>query len=309
MVDERIEDITGGELTELDVADLLVILDASDTTDDPQGTVKRIAYQNVGKLPLSNESAGFTAVRNTHHRVTVGTAARTVTMPSAGLLDGDRIRITVASQGTAVGSFAQAPGHAVGFANPTSINGASYTGTTTGKWSLWLTGESLTLEWDATNSTWWVIEDGRIAHRCSAKMSANITTNTAATWKDADLDTLIAIDIGNLLDAPNGRFNIKRANDYSISVKVSPNGAVTDQKYYEAGFGTTSVTPLIFAGNRQSAATSSALLATMLPTVQYSLASGNTLFVMFKAEEANMGALASASDGVATFGTLQENLR
>lgn len=47
MADERIEDITGGELTTPAPADLFVVLDASDTTDDPDGTVKRIKHENL----------------------------------------------------------------------------------------------------------------------------------------------------------------------------------------------------------------------------------------------------------------------
>src|SRR3990172_3140963 len=232
MVDERIEDITGGELTELDVADLLVILDASDTTDDPQGTVKRIAYQNVGKLPLSNESAGFTAVRNTHHRVTVGTAARTVTMPSAGLLDGDRVRITVAAQGTAVGSFAQAPGHAVGFANPTSINNVSYTETTTGKWSLWLTGEMLLLEWDATLSTWWIVQDDRTPQDVSYYLTSDFTMAAASTWDQVEGWTKLT-DLANVYDSANFGWQIKRRTDrlYIMKIRWLP---TTNARYINA---------------------------------------------------------------------------
>ena len=232
MADERIEDITGGELTGPAVADLLVILDASDTTDDPQGTAKRIAYQNVGKLPASDESGSFTAVRNTHHRVTVGTADRTVTMPSSGLLDGDRVRITVAAQGTAVGSFAQAPGHAVGFANPTSINNVSYTETTTGKWSLWLTGEMLLLEWDATLSTWWIVQDDRTPQDVSYYLTSDFTMAAASTWDQVEGWTKLT-DLANVYDSANFGWQIKRRTDrlYIMKIRWLP---TTNARYINA---------------------------------------------------------------------------
>ena len=40
MVDQRIEDITGGALAALADDDKFVVLDKSDTADDPDGTVK-----------------------------------------------------------------------------------------------------------------------------------------------------------------------------------------------------------------------------------------------------------------------------
>lgn len=229
MADQQIEDL--GELTAPAVGDTLIINDVSDTTDDVGGSVKKIAYQNVGKLPVSDETSSFTATRNTHHRVTVGTAARTVTMPSSGLLDGDRVRITVAAQGTATGSFAQAPGHAVGFSNPTSINGASYTGATTGKWSLWITGETLLLEYDATNTTWWVVEDRRAVHLCKAWRNAAQTTVSGSFVEDQiELDA-VTDDVGKLFSSSNHRIQIKRAGQYAISI----GGAIPQQGDGERG--------------------------------------------------------------------------
>lgn len=47
MADNRIEDIEGGELVTPVDDDLFIALDASDTTDDPDGTVKKIKRENV----------------------------------------------------------------------------------------------------------------------------------------------------------------------------------------------------------------------------------------------------------------------
>lgn len=47
MADERIEDITGGQLTSPADDDKLVILDTSDTTDDPDGTAKYIELSDL----------------------------------------------------------------------------------------------------------------------------------------------------------------------------------------------------------------------------------------------------------------------
>ena len=47
MPDERIEQISGGELTASADGDLLVILDVSDTTDSSAGTAKRIQVKNL----------------------------------------------------------------------------------------------------------------------------------------------------------------------------------------------------------------------------------------------------------------------
>ena len=50
MADERIEDISGGELSLLEMRDRLVVLDASDTTDDPDGTTKWMFARTVAGL-------------------------------------------------------------------------------------------------------------------------------------------------------------------------------------------------------------------------------------------------------------------
>lgn len=47
MPNRRIEDIAGGELTTTASGDLLVILDKSDTTDDPDGTTKYVKVQTL----------------------------------------------------------------------------------------------------------------------------------------------------------------------------------------------------------------------------------------------------------------------
>jgi len=63
MADERIEDISGGELTTPASNDLMVILDVSDTTDDADGTTKNITYQNLhayGKIYVESNSTATT---------------------------------------------------------------------------------------------------------------------------------------------------------------------------------------------------------------------------------------------------------
>ena len=213
MASERIPDISGGELTTPIVNATLVVFNPTLNTDAIDGTTQFIAYQNVGKLPVSDHAdaptTAVTAVRNTHHRITVTTSAVTVTMPSSGLLDGDRVRITNAVQSTTAGSFTTAPGYAVGFANPTSINGAAYTATTTGKWSLWLKGESLLLEWDSSRSTWWVVVDGRLAMSARIRRNSNQTGIVSGASTQVQLDTSV-FDTGGLVDTSNNRLQIKR---------------------------------------------------------------------------------------------------
>lgn len=50
MADRRIEDIAAGELTSIATNDKFVVLDASDTTDDPDGTTKFLQARTLGGL-------------------------------------------------------------------------------------------------------------------------------------------------------------------------------------------------------------------------------------------------------------------
>lgn len=108
-----------------------------------------------------------------------------------------------------------------------SING----GSTATEWSrLFITGENIRLVADTT-SNWQIVTDGR--KPCIGKMmlSAADTTNSAATDTLPTWDTKV-LDVGEVCDTTNFRFNIRRAGKYYAFGGSYPNGSVTDQQYY-----------------------------------------------------------------------------
>lgn len=80
MPDERIEDLSGGELTAPSPTDLFVVLDRSDGTEDPDGTTKNIEYQNLfafGEISVEG-NATTTSPPNTTDFSSAGTSGQVV---------------------------------------------------------------------------------------------------------------------------------------------------------------------------------------------------------------------------------------
>ena len=82
MADERIEDISGGQLSVVAPDDLLVVLDASDTTDDADGTTKWAYARTLAGLYRGALIDGLTLSNNgtdAAHDIDVATGVCTVT--------------------------------------------------------------------------------------------------------------------------------------------------------------------------------------------------------------------------------------
>lgn len=101
-------------------------------------------------------------------------------------------------------------------------------------------GESLEFEWDATLSTWWVVDDRRKPFSVHSILGSDWSTSleSAVTWTNPGFDTE-QWDIGGIYDSANGtRANrivtVKRANDYSAEMSVRPANAFADTKFYGA---------------------------------------------------------------------------
>lgn len=107
-----------------------------------------------------------------------------------------------------------------------SVNG----GSTATEWSrLLISGESVELVL-TTTTNWQIARNGRIPCKGLMTLSAAETTNTAGAETTPTWDNKV-IDIGNIGDTTNYRFNIRRAGYYRISGCYFPNTAPADQNY------------------------------------------------------------------------------
>jgi len=235
MVDERIEDIIGGELTKLPLpADLFVILDTGDTAEDPQGTAKNIKFENLQGLSVgATKTADFTANVGELYPIDALSLADNidVTFPSTPI-EGDTFGYYIERQNTTdtgTSGFTSAPFWACDPLNATVINNEAYTnaaGDGTEKWGVWLNGEILIYRYTDATHGWQVLEDGRIAQcvflRRDATQSPTTSTFTQVNWDTVDSEN------SGLYNSSNDTIEVKRqAVSYQVLERlyfVNPTG-------------------------------------------------------------------------------------
>lgn len=137
---------------------------------------------------------------------------------------------------------------------------------------------------------WKIVEDGRIRCKGQMTLSAADTTNTAATDTLPTWDTKV-IDVGNIGDTTNFRFNIRRAGYYRIAGSYLENSAITDQNYLAIVIKQNS-TNVVQALTRAS--NSSANFALPLPIKTVLCAAGDTLSFYYNTEQSDRGMLNDA---------------
>jgi hypothetical protein len=85
MVDKKLTDVTIPTLADLDLADLIHVVDVSDTTDDPAGSSKKIAGVDLNKVSVVDNAGASITLNSTNVnkliRTTSATAV-TVTVPT-----------------------------------------------------------------------------------------------------------------------------------------------------------------------------------------------------------------------------------
>lgn len=220
MADTKITGLT--ELTSPANNDLLVIV------DDPSGSpvTKKITASNfvtglnTNSVIVSAITGGFDAVVNTKYFLDVSGLVITgssCVIPTGTVGSEIEINLTVGDDSYELIIVGD---------DDVTING----GTAKTEWSrLFITGEALRLV-ATTPTNWQVVHDGRIPCHGRLALSGNDTTNTAAaettpTWDVAD------INVGNMADLVNYRFNIRRAGYYTFSGGYNAVSNQTDQKY------------------------------------------------------------------------------
>ena len=221
MADQRIEDITGGELTAPNPDDLFVVLDESDTTDDSDGTAKYIKYGSLKKADLPFDStlrqASFTATVGMLSKVSILSADVKVTFPSSPSA-GDRIGILVTSESSSSGNYTTAPGYGVEPVTGTKIAAVDYTQSSanegTGSYGLWQTGEYLEFVYIDSTTGWCVISDGRkpMTYYDNINATQSIANTAASTMTKIGLNA--SYGSGGLASAADDDLEIKRAGVY-----------------------------------------------------------------------------------------------
>lgn len=165
-----------------------------------------------------------------------------------------------------------------------TING----GSAATEWSrLFITDE--VVRFTATSSSnWRVAYDGRIP--CKGVMtritSAGNTTHSAGADVVADWNN-IEVNVGDIADLANDRFNIRRAGYYAGTGSYAPASGIADQQY-AAVMLFKNTTKIAAAGLRQSSASPSSLLTAVFrkPVL---FAAGDYMQYKFNAEAANIG--------------------
>lgn len=171
-----------------------------------------------------------------------------------------------------------------------TING----GVAATEWSrLFITNESVELL--ATSSTnWQVVHDGRIPCHGQMTLSANDTTNSANTLTLPTWDNAV-INVGNICDTTNYRFNIRRAGRYRVSGDYRADNTVADGNYvfvqiYLNGSGGTQVA---VSDARQSGA--STAMSNAVSPRSINCAVGDYLEYYYQPQAANDGISATKS--------------
>ena len=166
-----------------------------------------------------------------------------------------------------------------------TING----GAAATEWSrLFISGETVRFM-ASSASNWNVIHDGRIP--CKGVLtrtgSAGNTTHSAAAEVVADWNTE-ELDVGDIGDTANDRFNIRRAGYYAPVGSYVPAVAIADQKYaFVMLFKNT--TKIAAGGLRQSSTAGSGVMLAAAARKPVLFAAGDTCTYKFVTEDANMG--------------------
>ncbi len=219
MADERIEDITGGELTDPTVDDKLVILDKSDTTDDADGTVKYVELASLGFLDQTSGSDADTtmAVGNLYvvDMSSWATATRTYRLPTTAAV-GDRIGIYISSGNASHELAIRTVSASTDTIDGQDVDDADFT-------KLFITGEIMVFECITANSAWATIYDGRIPCSCRMTLSTDDTV-TSAVLTQVAFDQVAAGDpnVGSLADTTGNHSAIRRNGKYMVSFRARP---------------------------------------------------------------------------------------
>lgn len=294
MADQRIEDLP--ELTSPAAADKLYILDASETeTDgDTDGKSKHITYSNLtsglggGLQMASAQSAGFTAVAGNLYPIDLDTATANVlvTFPSSPAV-GDEFGFFVAVQDTDTSVFGKAPSYGVEPASTTKINGETYTAETgggTGRFGLFMAGETISFRYYSSTMGWIISNDGRIQYRFADIKSFTHTSTTA-------LQT-VPVSLGNsgknfgVMVPTTGRIKLRRKAAYfefgitaysnlsagyeiQAAITKDPNGtpSVLSRNYNRTEYASGNVGTFAYAQNDSTA---------IDPTAEYAFQVGQT---------------------------------
>ena len=220
MADERIEDISGGELTDIRATDKFVVLDASDTTDDSDGTAKFATMQTMQKRDLAygNSITGSaTALIGYMNEVTVGSADIKITFPSSPNA-GDQFGLLVVSESSSSGNYATAPGYGVEPVTSTKINNVSYTQQSanegTAKHGLWQNGDCMVFRYVSASFGWAVVRDTRRPMSYHDNISAlqSVAAIAGSTLTKIALST--SKGVGGMVNETNDDLEIKRSGLY-----------------------------------------------------------------------------------------------
>ena len=168
------------------------------------------------------------------------------------------------------------------------------------EWSrIFITGEIVTFICTVANTTWLVLEDGRIP--MLATLSLTTQTNLTQTALTYYLPTSVAgvwtsvVDRGNIVTVATGMITSRRACDAIVTSIAAPRTTVTDQKWWGTGISLNGTVTFVagLAIVQIAAATSGVVQIRAASSVR--LDASDTLQLQFRGEEANRGMSAAGT--------------
>ena len=167
----------------------------------------------AGKLTFTAvKTSAYTAVAGDLVRCDTSGGAFTVTVPSSPAAN-DRYGVILTTE-------------ASGQANALTVSAGS--GTHDNK--LYCQNDYIIYQYDG--AAWQTVDSDLRSHSAAAHLSANVTTNTAATAKKLVWDTQDH-DVGGVLDiTTNNRFDIRRTGTYQVTMNVRPYNNTGLASYY-----------------------------------------------------------------------------
>lgn len=200
-------DNVAGDISEQDGRDFIVSVFGGGLETNAQTITTADVTGAVGQLYVCT-IAGLTADRN-------------LTLPSATA--GERLGVYIVDGDDTYSLILK------GAASQTINGGSAAT-----EWSrLFIQGELVIFRCVSANT--WVVEiDRRIPSQCRVRLSAAVTTNTAATVKAIGFDTE-DYDRGSIYDAVTNKYmTCRRAGVYTFAGFIYPNVALATDSYYGA---------------------------------------------------------------------------
>lgn len=264
-------------------ADLFEMVDDALGTPASRKVTAAVVREYTNMAQATGTDADTTMAINTLYVVDMSawaTADRTYTLPATAAV-GDTIGIVITA------------GDASHELIITAGSGDTLNGIAGGtEWSrVFITGEIVVMRCTAANTTWMVVQDGRIPQKCDMELTTSCDGEAPNTFEQPTLCATpgawtARVDVGSLASVSQDRITVRRAGNYNVLIAGRVKDASADGANFNvAGYQNAGATLVLLGGQQPGAAAQPiASSARLLPLV-----AGDYIVYKFRTAAGSLG--------------------